>query len=301
MSRILVVGSSNTDMVINVADIPVAGQTLMGDEFATFAGGKGANQAVAARRAGAEVSFIAAVGDDSFGDMAVKGFVAEGIDTQHIEIISNMPSGVALIFVSHAGENCIGVAPGANNCLTPELIEQHRDLFGQVSHVLVQLETPLETVSKVVEVAGEYGVKVILNPAPAPERALPKTLLQQLYCITPNETEAELLTGINVIDVESATLAARHLISQGVKNVVMTLGAQGALMVNQQTVLHLAAPEVKVVDTTAAGDTFNGVLVCALAEGLPLVEAITLSVQAASLSVQNAGAIASIPFRKQYQ
>ena len=293
MSPILVIGSSNTDMVINVPELPRPGQTIAGEDFQIFGGGKGANQAIAAKRAGAAVRFIAAIGDDDFGKSALQTFAAEGLDTSSIQILADSPSGVAMIFVDAGGENCIGVASGANARLTPEILQSQQYAFDDVGVLLMQLETPLETVAAAMQMAAARELPVILNPAPA--QALSKGLLQGLYCITPNETEAELLSGIAVNDEASAIEAAEALRQQGVQNVIVTLGAKGALLCNAAGTFFQPAEAVKVVDTTAAGDTFNGVLAAMIAKGESLQSAVETAVRAATMSVQSAGAIASIP------
>jgi len=298
MANVLVIGSSNTDMVVRVRDIPVPGQTVMGDDMQTFAGGKGANQAVAARRAGGEVCFVAAVGGDDFGKAAVEGFINEGIDTHAVQVLPGVPSGVAMIFVSDQGENCIGVAPGANMKLTPDMLDSRSSVFERSSHLLVQLEIPMKTVEAAVRMAREYDVKAILNPAPA--AALSDQVLSGLYCITPNETEAEALTGISVGNLDDARSAADALLARGVENVILTLGESGALLINADGEYHQAAESVNVVDTTAAGDTFNGVLASCLAEGLSLQESMRLAVAGATLSVQRQGATDSVPSRHEF-
>ena len=298
MSQVLVVGSSNTDMVVRVKDIPQPGQTVMGGEFKVFAGGKGANQAVAARRAGVEVCFISSVGNDDFGRAAIDGFRKEGIETRAIQILDNVPSGVAMIFVSAGGENCIGVAPGANEQLLPASLENSSPLFADSSHLLVQLEVPMETVETAIHMASKHDVRAILNPAPA--ASLSDQVLQGLYCITPNEHEAEELTGISVTCLESAQAAAEELLSRGVLNVILTLGEKGALLVNADGSHQQPAEPVEVVDTTAAGDTFNGILAAMLAEGESLQESMRLAVKGATLSVQTAGATDSVPQRQDY-
>jgi ribokinase len=295
MKEILVVGSSNTDMVLRLKEIPQPGQTVMGGDFKVFAGGKGANQAVAARRAGGEVRFMAAVGNDDFGKAAIKGLNREGIKTGLIQIVDGVPSGVAMIFVSDEGENCIGVAPGANKELASGFLEDNSQVFTQCSHLLVQLEIPMETVETVVRMASQNGVQTILNPAPAAK--LSNQILQDLYCITPNEHEAEELTGIAVSNLESAERAAKALLQRGVQNVIVTLGSNGALLVNSQGVHHQDAEKVDVIDTTAAGDTFNGILAALLAEGRSLKESIRLAVKGATLAVQQHGAGDSVPYR----
>jgi len=294
----LVIGSSNTDMVIRVQKLPLPGQTVMGDNFQTFAGGKGANQAVAARRAGGNVSFLAAIGDDELGKSAKGIYELEGIDTSLIQVIDDRPSGVAMIFVDDAGENCISVAPGANNALTDETVRRHEGAISTADVLLLQLESPMEAVIEAVEIASRHATRCVLNPAPA--REIPDSTLAKLYCITPNETEAKMLTDIAVVDEQSAAAAAERLLQRGVENVVITLGENGALLCNSDGTQHQNAPSVPVVDSTAAGDTFNGVLVALLAEGSPIKEAIRLAVSAASLSVQTTGAIASIPERRAF-
>jgi len=298
MKTVLVIGSSNTDMVIRVRELPIPGQTVMGDSFQTFAGGKGANQAVAAQRAGGNVSFLATVGDDSVGRSAIDTYVSEGIDTSLIQVIDDMPSGVAMILVNDAGENCISVAPGANDALTNEVVRRHQNAISKADILLLQLESPLEAVVEAVGIASQNQTRCVLNPAPA--APVPDETLAQLFCITPNASEAELLTGVAVVDERSAIVAAEHLKARGVENVVVTLGGSGALLCNADGIQHQEAPSVEVVDSTAAGDTFNGVFVTLLAEGRPIMDAIRVAVKAASLSVQTAGAIASIPRRAAY-
>jgi len=295
VSSILVIGSSNTDLVIRVPVLPLPGQTVLGENLQTFGGGKGANQAVAARRAGAKVRFVAAVGNDGYGRSAIDNFATEGIDTSLVQVIDGVPSGVAMILVSENGENSIAVAPGANGKLSPECLRRQKDLFADTSLVLLQLEMPLDTVTTAVDLAHRQGTPCILNPAPATE--LPDTVLEKLFCITPNETEAEILTGIQIVDRESASSAAEILLQRGVENVVITMGGRGALLHNADETYYEKAARVTVVDTTAAGDTFNGVLAAMIAEGQSLKEAVRFAVAAATRSVQTAGAIASIPHR----
>jgi len=274
------------------------GQTVMGDDFQTFAGGKGANQAVAAQRAGGNVSFLAAIGNDELGKFASGIYESEGIDTSLIQVIDDLASGVAMIFVSDAGENCISVAPGANRALTSEIVRRHESAISTAEVLLLQLESPMGAVVEAVDIASRHATRCVLNPAPAAQ--IPEDTLAQLYCITPNETEAQLLTGITVVDDTSAVAAAKKLLQSGVENVVLTLGKNGALLCNSDETHLNSTPAVTVVDSTAAGDTFNGVLVTLLAEGLPIKEAVRLAVKAASLSVQTAGAIASIPRRQAF-
>jgi ribokinase len=224
-AKIVVVGSSNTDMILKLDRIPKPGETILGGEFVTAAGGKGANQAVAAARAGGAVTFIARVGKDMFGDQAVAGFVASGINVDHVQR-DKFPSGVALIFVAKDGENSIGVGGGANSKLSPADVKKAKATFASASAVIMQLETPLETVQAAADLAGVKGAMVILNPAPA--QKLPDALLKRISILTPNETEAELLTGIKVTDDASCSKAADALLRKGVKTVIITLGSRGS-------------------------------------------------------------------------
>ncbi len=295
MKNILVVGSSNTDLIIKVKDIPRPGETLLGGQFQTFPGGKGANQAVATARAGGNVVFIAAVGDDAYGAEAIRNYQEDHINTEDIKVCRGVPSGIAMITVSEKGENAITVASGANAELSPADLEEAEEAFAEADFMLVQLETPLETVQKAVELCADFNTRVILNPAPAAE--LPDALLKKVHIITPNETEAEKLTGIAVEDEASAAEAARVLHGRGVQTVIVTLGEKGALVSDPESGYLALIPgfRVQAVDTTAAGDVFNGQLAVALAEGLALEEAILQAHAAAALSVQKLGAQSSIP------
>lgn len=287
MKNILVIGSSNTDMVVRVGGLPLPGETVLGDQFQIFAGGKGANQAVAAQRAGATVRFLGAVGSDDFGKAAIDALVDEGIDTDAVQVIGGVPSGVALILVDQNGENCIAVAPGANAHITPEVVHEYGHIFPDVGFLLVQLEMPMDAVEKAIALAAENDVKVILNPAPA--ASLSDTLLKNLFCITPNASELKTLTGKDVRNAKTAAAAASVLLQRGVQNVVVTLGEAGALICNSDGTHHEKAVAVQVVDTTGAGDTFNGVFTAKLAAGKSLRDALRLAVAAATLSVQYAG------------
>jgi ribokinase len=296
-THIVVVGSSNTDMIIKLARIPRPGETILGGEFVTAAGGKGANQAVAAARAGGQVTLVARVGQDMFGEQAVAGFVKDGIDVQYVFRDKSSPSGVALIFVAQDGENSIAVASGANGRLSPADVRKARSVFAGAAALVMQLETPLETVETAAELAAKAGVRVILNPAPA--QSLPDSLLRHVSLLTPNESEAELLTGVRVTNAASAGKAAAKLRARGIETVIITLGAKGALVVSPSGQELVPGFSVQAVDTTAAGDVFNGALAVALAEGQPLVAAVRFANAAAALSVTRLGAQPSAPKRQE--
>ena len=298
-NRIVVVGSSNTDMIAKLPRLPKPGETISGGAFSTAAGGKGANQAVAAARAGAEVGLVARVGEDSFGEQAISGFIDDGIDVQHVTRDPSAPSGVALIFVDERGENCIAVAPGANAGLTPNDVEAAEDLIIGADVVVMQLETPLETVERAAALAREHSVRVILNPAPA--QPLSDEILGNVSILTPNESEAELLTGIRVEDDAGAEEAARALVARGVKTVILTLGSRGAFVFESGSGELVPGFEVDAVDTTAAGDVFNGSLAVGLAEGMPLAGAVRFANAAAALSVTKLGAQPSAPTRAEIE
>jgi len=311
--RILVVGSSNIDMIVKLDRIPRPGETILGGEFVTAAGGKGANQAVSAARAGGSVTFIARVGSDMFGDQAIAGFLAEGINVDHLVRDPASPTGVALIFVGGDGENSIGVATGANGNLSSIDILNAREAFAGAGILMMQLETPLETLQTAADLALDAGLRVILNPAPAPPppppatprgggaRPLPDSLLRHVSILTPNETEAESLTGIKVDSPAAAAEAAGQLMARGVQTVIVTMGIRGAFVADAATRQLVSAFKVDAVDTTAAGDTFNGALAVALAEGQPLDQAVRFANAAAAISVTRIGAQPSVPKRREIE
>jgi ribokinase len=298
-NSILVLGSSNTDMIIKLDRLPKAGETILGGEFVTAAGGKGANQAVAAARAGGKVTFIAQVGKDVFGEKAVAGFLADGINVEYVFKDPARPSGVALIFVAKDGENSIAVASGANANLLPSDVWKARNAFSDAMILLLQLETPLETIETAAELAVGESVRVILNPAPA--RPLPDGLLKNIYLVTPNESEAELLTGITVDSEAAANQAVDKLFARGVQNVVLTMGARGAFVATQTSRQMIPAFKTVAVDATGAGDIFNGSLAVALAEGKTLLDAARFATAAAAISVSRLGAQTSAPMRKEIE
>jgi len=298
-SSILVVGSSNTDMIIQIDRIPRPGETILGGEFSIAAGGKGANQAVGAARAGGDVTFVARVGQDMFGDQAIAGFRRDGINVDCVFRDKAAPSGVALIFVAKDGENSIAVAGGANGKLSPADVKKAAKAIRSAAVLVAQLETPLETVQAAAAIAVKAGVRVILNPAPA--RPLPDSLLKLVSILTPNETEAELLTGIKVTDEAAAAKTADKLRSRGVQTVILTLGPRGAFIATADGKQLVPGFKVKAVDSTAAGDIFNGALAVALAEGKPLPTAVRFANAAAALSVTKLGAQPSAPTRKEIE
>ena len=294
---ILVVGSSNTDMVINSPHLPAPGETIIGSTFFMNPGGKGANQAVAAARLGGNVTFICKTGNDIFGKQAAAIFENEGIDITFLLEDADHPSGVALITVDDHGENTIVVASGSNAKLERDDLKDAPNVIENASIVLMQLEIPLSTVQFVAETARSKNVKVMLNPAPACE--LPDALLQQVSVITPNEKEAEMLTGVAVRDMESAEESAKILSAKGIRTVIITLGAKGALLYENSSARHIKSLEVKALDTTAAGDIFNGALAVAINEGKTIDEATRFACHAAAISVTRKGAQASAPYRKE--
>lgn len=295
--RIIVVGSTNMDMVVKTDHIPVPGETVLGGSFFMNPGGKGANQAVAVARLGGRVAFISKVGDDIFGKQSIQHFEEEGIDISGLVSDDNGPSGVALITVDREGENSIVVAPGANANLLPEDVEQTLASVTDAGFILMQLEIPMSTVLKAAEFGKNHGVKVVLNPAPVNDEVF-KTF-PFVDITTPNAKEAEMLTGIPVNSVESAERAARAIRQKGVEQVVVTMGKMGALVLDDQVATFIPASEVTTVDTTAAGDSFNGALVVALSEGKTLVDAVKFASSAAAITVTRMGAQSAMPYRNE--
>jgi len=293
MNKVLVIGSSNTDMVLKVPRIPAPGETILGTYFFVIPGGKGANQAVAAARTGAEVTFVACVADDAFGSQSVDNYRKDGINTNYIKVQSGTHSGVALINVSDDGENSISVASGANSYLLAADIAEYSEAFIGAKIILAQLETPLETIEAVAQLAETMGIPFILNPAPAAR--LTDGLLRKISIITPNETEAALLTGRMEVKDEEIPLMAEELLTKGVKTVIITLGSKGVYLCNDKAREIIPGYKVKAIDTTAAGDVFNGALASALAGEKPIREAIDFAQRAAAISVTRMGAQPSAP------
>lgn len=300
MPRVVVLGSSGYDLTIRLPRLPRPGETLIGGELQTGPGGKGANAAVAARRAGAEVVFLTALGDDDFGRRLLAHDRAEGLDLSHAKVVPSTANQVALIFVGDDGRNLIGVAPGASARLEPEDIDRLPDaLFRPGDVLLTCLELPLATVARGLARADAAGMTTILNPAPADAGILEPGWLRRVRVLTPNQEEALALTGVDASGLDDALLAARALRDRGARDVVVTLGAGGALALCGDDVRHVPAPAVTAVDTVGAGDAFNGVLAAALAEGRPLVESLSHACAAGALAVTRPGAQGGLPHRRE--
>ena len=294
-SRILVVGSANTDMVISAEHFPLPAETMMGHGFMTNHGGKGANQAVAAARLEGNTAFIGKVGDDQFGHSTIEMMKGEGIDVSGLTVTSEQASGVALITTVPSGENSIIVDSGANGLLRPEDITNAEKLFEDAGIVLMQLETPIDTLTEAAAMAKKHGAYVVLNPAPAPKEPLPVELLKNVDLLIPNETEAAYISGVNIAGDEDLPAAMNEIQKLGVKDVIITVGSRGVCARIDGEMVTVPAFKVKAIDTTAAGDTFCGALCVALSNGKPLVEAIRFGCKASSISVTRRGAQMSMP------
>ena len=294
-AKVVVVGSLNMDLVARAQRLPRAGETLPGESFFTVPGGKGANQAVAVPRLGGSGAMIGNVGDDDYGRQLHRALYVEGIDCQGVSTCPGVSSGVALITVDAASQNCIVIIPGGNGLLTPQSVQRFDALLQAAEVVICQLEVPVDTVAWTLARARELGKQVILNPAPA-TGPLPADWFACIDYLTPNESEAEALTGVAVTDQDSARRAGERLLQLGAGKVIITLGAQGALLITAQGHQHYPAPVVQPLDTTAAGDTFIGGFAAGLVRGLEEGEAIAFGQRAAALSVTRAGAQPSIPY-----
>jgi len=290
---IVVVGSSNMDLVVKTPRIPTAGETILGGDFLTIPGGKGANQAVAAAKLGAQVFFVAKLGQDAFGQQSLANFEEAGVKTKYVTTTKDAPSGVALITVDDNGENAIVVAPGANSILRPADVEAAKGAIAGAGAVVAQLEIPLKTVEYAAACAKNADVPFILDPAPA--RQLPDELLAIVDIIKPNETEAKILTGIEVKGDTSAKHAASKLLEKGVGAVIITMGARGFLLATKETAEFVDGIEVNAADSTAAGDAFTGSLAVGIAEGKNLRRAAEFANTVAALSVTKWGAQSSMP------
>lgn len=299
MNKLVVLGSVNADHVLQVPSFPRPGETLHGRNYQVIPGGKGANQAVAAARLGADIGFIACVGDDAFGQNIVKAFANDGMNVNAVHCMENAMTGIAMIQVADNGENSICLDAAANALLTVDVIKQHQAQIAAADYLLMQLETPLCGIEQAARIAKESNTQVILNPAPA--RELPDSLLALVDVISPNETEAHLLTGVEVTDEASAAQAAAVLHAKGIATVLITLGAKGVYLSRHNDGAAegciIAGFRVEATDTTAAGDTFNGALVTALLEQKSLEQALVFAHAAAAISVTRFGAQTSIPSR----
>jgi ribokinase len=281
------------DLVVKSPRIPIPGETILGGQFLMVPGGKGANQAVAIARLGAHVCFVARLGDDVFGHRSLENFRKEGLDTRHVVLTPDVPSGVAIIAVDAAGNNAIVVAPGANARLSPDDIYRAQSDICSAAAVVAQLEIPIATVQCIAELTHRAGVPFILNPAPAQE--LSPALLSMVRILTPNETEAQILTGVEVVDPESAAEAAMRLLDRGVKAVIVTMGARGFLLADGRKIEFIRAPKVDAVDTTAAGDAFTASLAVGFGQGHDLRNSAIFASRAAAISVTRMGAQPSMP------
>ncbi|TLU74985.1 ribokinase [Mannheimia varigena] len=297
MKKLTVLGSINADHVISVPYFAKPGETLTGHSYHIAYGGKGANQAVAAARLGAKVSFIGCIGNDDIGRAMKTTFAQDGIDVEAIKTIDNQMTGIAMIQVAESGENSIVISAGANGHLDESVVAETQSAISEADCLLMQLETPLPAIIQAAQIAKQHGTKVVLNPAPA--RALPDELLGLLDMITPNETEAEILTGVKVVDEATASQAAEVFHQKGIETVLITLGSKGVFVSENGSGNIVAGFRVQAVDTTAAGDTFNGALVTAMLEDKPFGEAIRFAHAAAAISVTRKGAQPSIPSRQE--
>lgn len=295
--KIVVIGSCNTDMVVKAGRLPVPGETVLGGTFYMNPGGKGANQAIAAARLGAEVTLISKIGYDLFGLQALEIYRSEKINTEFIFTDQKSPSGVALISVDSYGENSIIVAPGASRSLLTEDIDKAKSKLEEADIILMQLEVPIETVEYAATIAKSYGKKVILNPAPV--SVLSNSFLSCVHTILPNRIEAEMLSGIKVIDEESAWRAAKAIGEKGIENVVITLGKDGAYVKEKEEYTMIPAKEVETIDTTGAGDVFCGAFSVYLSENHTLTESVEFANTAVALAVTRMGAQSAIPYKRE--
>lgn len=294
-AKLAVLGSINADHILNLTHFPRPGETVIGKQYQIAFGGKGANQAVAAGRAGADIAFIACVGADDIGERIRQQLQQDRIDTAPVETVADEATGVAMIFVNGEGENNIGIYSGANAALTPACVARHQQVIAQADALLMQLESPLESVLAAAKIARANATQVILNPAPATQ--LSDALLALIDIITPNETEAEILTGIAVKSDEDAERAAQALHEKGIHTVLITLGRRGVWLSEQGTGVRIPGFSVQAIDTIAAGDTFNGAFITARLEGVAMHDAVRFAHAAAAIAVTRPGAQPSVPWR----
>ena len=295
--NLVVLGSINADHILNLESFPRPGETVTGSQYQVAFGGKGANQAVAAGRSGANIAFIACTGNDDTGEQVRKQLASDNIDIAPVSVVAGESTGVALIFVNGEGENVIGIHAGANAALTTERVAEQEERIASADALLMQLESPLESVLAAAKIAHSNQTTVALNPAPA--RELPDELLSLVDIITPNETEAEKLTGVRVENDEDAAQAAQVLHDKGIETVIITLGSHGVWASQKGTGQRVPGFKVQAIDTIAAGDTFNGALMTALLEGTELPEALRFAHAAAAIAVTRKGAQPSVPWRKE--
>jgi len=293
MTDIVVVGNLNMDLVVKAPRMPVAGETIHGEDLRNIPGGKGANQAAAIAKLGGRVAMVGRVGNDAFGSRMIDNLKQLGVNTNHVRIDAEAATGTAIIIVNEGGENSIVVSPGANGRVAKEDIDRIDKLLDQAKYLLLQFEIPLETVQYAIEMASRKKMKVILNPAPA--KNVPPEILTKVDFLVSNETETKILTGLEVKDLNSAEAAARKLAELGVSVVIITLGEKGALLVTGNEAIHVPAQKVKAVDTTAAGDAFIGGLVTALVKGYAFKDAVKYASCAGTLAVTKFGAQTSLP------
>lgn len=295
--KLAVLGSINADHILNLSRFPRPGETVVGNHYQVAFGGKGANQAVAAGRSGADIAFIACVGDDDIGERIRQQLMKDHIDVSPVEVVPGESTGVALIFVNEDGENSIAIHAGANGALTPERVAKHKQTIAEAAALLMQLESPLDSVLAAAKIARQHQTRVILNPAPA--TPLSDELLALVDMITPNETEAEILTGVHIESDEDAARAAHLLHEKGIPSVLITLGSRGVWLSEQGKGQRIAGFKVQAVDTIAAGDTFNGALITALLEDKPVEQAVRFAHAAAAIAVTRSGAQPSVPWRNE--
>jgi ribokinase len=295
MSKITVVGSLNMDLVVSTPKVPVMGETIMGSGFLTAPGGKGANQAVAAAKLGGNVSMIGCLGNDIFGRDLRKNLEDSNVKTEAIKSFEDSATGIAMIVVNK-GNNFIIVDPGANSMLSPLLVSEQEKIISESDIVMVQLEIPLETVERAIDIAKKSGIKVLLNPAPA--RELSDELLLKVDIFTPNETECEIITGLSIRNIADAGKAIEFLVAKGIPQVIVTMGGKGVVYNRGKEIVHKGVPEVTVIDTTAAGDSFSGAIAVALSQGKTIDEAVDFGNIVGTLTVTKKGAQTSLPTLK---
>ncbi len=290
---VIVVGSLNMDLVVRAPKIPRPGETVLGSDFKQVPGGKGANQADAAAKLGAETAMLGAVGKDSMGSQLIRSLEKDGVNVDKVLVKDNLPTGVAAIVVEDSGNNAITVAPGANSGFTPDDLSDMDDVFKRAKVMLVQLETPIETVRTALRMARKNNVTTILNPAPAIE--LDDEIFSLVDILTPNETELELLSGMDTSNIERVEAAGKHLIQKGVSRLIVTLGSQGSIHIGNNSIKLYPAYNVKAVDTTAAGDSYNAALAVSISKGESLEDAIKFATKVGAMTVTKHGAQTSLP------